>query len=138
MSWGDNGQSQTWTKAYPTGANHHATKGWVDQQAEVKTKSYTLQKTFPSYSNVQIDEHHLAYEFSRMFADKFIEDNVITMQKDQKSNIPGEIRFRAEMTVAPGIKSLLQTNKVFIAYDQKWSENDIIKALKHTFPERLL
>ena len=116
-------------------------KGWQHSQKEVKTKHYSLQKTVPDPRNsgIGIDEHYLKYEFAKMFAEEFIKDKIISI-RDQRSHMrPGEIMYQAEMTVAPpGISTLVQPDKTFMAYNQRWTEQDIFDALKNTFPERLL
>ena len=131
---------QSWSSAgaytYPDVSNN----GWQHTQKEVKTKHYNLQRSFPAPSNtgIPIDQNRLKYEFSRMFAEQFINDKVITIRDERNHMHPGEIMYRAEMIVAPGATTIIQADKTFFAYNQKWSEADIQKALKNTFPERLL
>lgn len=58
---------------------------------------------------------------------------------NQEKNINNDITFTAELTVVqPSIKMMNVSNEVFYINSEQFNEEDIITALKNTFPERFI
>jgi len=111
-------------------------EGWNRERKIVGTQEYNLRFSAPP--GAPVNPEQIKMEFSREFARKFIEDNIIQIQEESRM-YDTSTHFSARMTVAEnGLTNVVQDGFIFKAYGLDWTESQIQEALKNTFPEELL
>jgi len=113
-------------------------RGWHEGEVAQPTKTYQLEKQFTKTPH-EITQEELEHEFAIEFAREFIKDNIITIEKAHDLYDYSGYKFRAAMTVSKaGMSHVAKKYDVFHAFDQRWSEDEVRKALEYTYPERFL
>lgn len=113
------------------------------KQANIKSTSvirsfYTASRYLQDSTNVTLDEKSIKEKLTFELAIKLIQDGLVSYHKhfDPKSHAD---TIEAEVTVCPvGTKFANIVDESFMVDGELFTEEEIIKAIKNTYPDRLI
>jgi hypothetical protein len=107
-------------------------------KAEVKTVTAELSKQKFGMQDDFIHEKFIKIELAEKLVHHIIENDLMEYKKDFRIEDYSE-RYRAKINVCPpGLKFQSVENDTFIVNGEHFTEDELIEAVKNTYPDRLI
>lgn len=116
---------------------HHEKDGWSTQTKPMQSKNIHVEMKIPDYSDIpkELIEREIAYSLAK----QIIENGLVSVYEHYSHEDFSKV-FAVDMNVSPTGRQFtsMVTNQMFKVNGEEFSEDELIFAVKKTYPEKLI